>query len=49
MKWAVAEKFREYLLGTKLTIYTDNNPLAYRKSTKVDATGLEPWFRLTLM
>ena len=29
LKWAVAEKFREYLLGAKFTVYTDNNPLSY--------------------
>ena len=29
LKWAVTEKLRDYLLGSKFTIYTDNNPLAY--------------------
>lgn len=24
LKWAITEKFREYLLGTEFTIYTDN-------------------------
>ena len=28
LKWAVTEKFRDYLLGLKFTVYTDNNPLA---------------------
>ena len=27
LKWAVADKFREYLLGTKVIVYTDNNLL----------------------
>ena len=26
LKWAVTEKFRDYFLGSKFTIYTDNNP-----------------------
>ena len=29
LKWAVAEKFREYLLGSEFVVYTDNNPLTY--------------------
>ena len=29
LKWAVTEKFSDYLLGSKFTVYTDNNPLAY--------------------
>lgn len=27
-KWAVMEKFREYLLGHKCIVYTDNNSLS---------------------
>lgn len=26
LKWAMTEKFREYLLGHKCIFYTDNNP-----------------------
>ena len=29
------EKLRDYLLGSKFTIYTDNNPLAYIKESKL--------------
>ena len=29
LKWAMTEKFREYLLGSTVTVYTDNNPLTY--------------------
>lgn len=29
LKWAVTEKFRSYLLGSKFTIITDNNPLCH--------------------
>lgn len=31
MKWAVTEKFRSYLLGTKFTIITGNNPIKTAK------------------
>ena len=41
LKWAVCEKFREYLYGAKtFDIYTDNNPLTYvLTSAKLDACG----------
>ncbi|KAK3707424.1 hypothetical protein QZH41_002496 [Actinostola sp. cb2023] len=32
LKWAITDKFREYLIGSKFTVYTDNNPLTYLKS-----------------
>ena len=35
LKWAVTEKLRDYLLGSKFTIYTDNNPLTYVKESKL--------------
>ena len=40
-KWAVCEKFHEYLYGSELfEIYTDNNPLTYAlTSAKLDACG----------
>lgn len=38
LKWAMTEKFREYLLGHKCTVYTDNNPLSYIQSAKLGAT-----------
>ncbi|KAI3358861.1 hypothetical protein L3Q82_015251 [Scortum barcoo] len=38
LKWAMMEKFREYLLGHKCTVYTDNNPLSYLQSAKLGAT-----------
>lgn len=37
LKWAVTEKFREYLLGTTFTVYTDNNPLSYLQTEKLAA------------
>ena len=41
LKWAVCEKFHEYLYGTKtFDIYTDNNPLTcVLTSAKLDACG----------
>ena len=40
-KWAVCEKFHEYLYGTKpFEVFTDNNPLTYvLTSAKLDACG----------
>ncbi|KAL7868535.1 hypothetical protein SRHO_G00099190 [Serrasalmus rhombeus] len=38
LKWAMTEKFREYLLGHKCVVYTDNNPLSYLQSAKLGAT-----------
>ena len=40
LKWAVTEKFHEYLYGGNFDVYTDNNPLTYVLTTaKLDATG----------
>jgi hypothetical protein len=40
LKWAVTEKFKDYLYGASFTVYTDNNPLTYVLTTaKLDATG----------
>uniref|UniRef100_A0A8C6UTV1 Gypsy retrotransposon integrase-like protein 1 n=1 Tax=Neogobius melanostomus TaxID=47308 RepID=A0A8C6UTV1_9GOBI len=38
LKWAMTEKFREYLLGHKCTVYTDNNPLSHLQTAKLGAT-----------
>lgn len=37
LKWAVTDKFREYLFGNKCTVFTDNNPLSYLKTAKLGA------------
>lgn len=40
LKWAVTEKFQEYLYSKKFTVVTDNNPLTFvLTSAKLDATG----------
>ena len=38
LKWAVTEKFRDYLLGSTFTVYTDNNPLCHLQTSKLGAT-----------
>lgn len=37
LKWAMADKFREYLLGHKCVVYTDNNPLSHLATAKLGA------------
>ena len=37
LKWSVCDKFKDYLLGSKFTVFTDNNPLCYIKSSKLGA------------
>ena len=40
LKWAVTDRFHEYLSGGQFDVYTDNNPLTYiLTSAKLDATG----------
>ena len=40
LKWAVTEKFHDYLYGNQFLVCTDNNPLTYvLTSAKLDATG----------
>ena len=40
LKWAVCEKFHDYLYDSKFEIKTDNNPLTYiQTSARLDATG----------
>ena len=40
LKWAITDRFHEYLYGGQFYVYTDNNPLTYiLTSVKVDATG----------
>ncbi|KAK7945594.1 hypothetical protein WMY93_001322 [Mugilogobius chulae] len=37
LKWAVTEKFKDYLTGAQFTIYTDNNPLAHLQTANLGA------------
>ena len=40
LKWAITDKFQEYLYGSQFQVYTDNNPLTYVLTTaKLDAMG----------
>ena len=40
LKWAIMDRFHEYLYGGQFDVYTDNNPLTYiLTSAKLDATG----------
>ena len=40
LKWSVCDKFKDYLLRSKFTVFTDNNPLCYIKSSKLGATQI---------
>ena len=40
LMWAVTEKFRDYLLSSRFTVYTDINPLAYVKESKLGAAQI---------
>lgn len=37
LKWAVTDTFREYLLGNKVTVFTDTSPFTYLKAAKFGA------------
>ena len=37
LTWAITEKFRDNLLGSKFTVFTDNNPLCYLQTSKLSA------------
>ena len=40
LKWAVCEKFKDYLLGSKFTVYTDNNPIVHIQNSKLGAAQI---------
>ena len=40
LKWSVCDNFKDYLLGSKFTVFTDNNPLCYIKSSKLGAAQI---------
>ena len=40
LKWAITDKFHEYLYGGDFEVFTNNNPLSYILTTAtLDATG----------
>ena len=41
LKWAVTEKFYDYLLGLWFQVYMDNNPLAYVQESKLGALQIQ--------
>ena len=40
LKWAVCEKFKDYLIGSKFTVLTDNNPLTYMHTSHLGAAQI---------
>lgn len=38
LTWAITEKFKDYLIGSKFTVFTDNNPLCHLQTSKLSAT-----------
>ena len=48
LKLAVTEKFRDYLLGSWFTAYTDNNSLVYIKESKLGVAQIRWLSKLVL-
>ena len=48
LKWVVMEKLWDYLLGSKFTIYRDNNPLAYVRESRLGAAQIRWLSKLVL-
>ena len=49
LKWAISDKFHDYLYGQHFDVYTDNNPLTYVLTTaRLDATGHRWLARLSM-
>ena len=48
LKWSVCDKFKDYLLRSKFTVFTDNNPLCYIKSSKLGAAQIHWLSQLAL-
>ena len=46
LKWAVTEKFKDYLWGAVFKVYTDNRPLTHLQSATLGAT--EQWWAAQL-
>ena len=48
LKWAMTEKFQDYLLGSKFTRHTDNNPSAYVRECKLGVVQIRWLSKLAL-
>ena len=48
LKWAITEKFRDYLLGLKFTVYTHNNSLAYVQTSNLGVSQIHWLSKLAL-
>ena len=44
LKWAMMDKLWDYLLGSKYTMYMDNNPLAYVRESRLGLAQIR-WLR----
>ena len=40
LKWAICDKFRDYLIGSQFTMLTDNNPLTYVRTSRLGAAQI---------
>ena len=40
LKWAMCEKFKDYLIGSRFTVLTDNNPLTYVRMSRLGAAQI---------
>ena len=48
LKWSICDKFKDYLLGSKFTLFTDNNPLCYIRSSKLGVAQIRWLSKLAL-
>ena len=48
LKWAVCEKFKDYLISSKFTVLTDNDPLNYVHTSRLGAAQIHWLSNLTL-
>ena len=48
LKWSVCEKFKDYLIGSKFTMLTDNNPLTYVRTSRLGTSQICWLINLTL-
>ena len=48
LKWAICEKFKDYLISSKFTVLTDNNPLTYVCTSHLGAAQICWLSNLTL-